>query len=195
LIDLSRRALLDGSLAAIPLKLNGKPCESNITHSSATESKEEPRIRELLCIGLQSPFNGASSFYGLILSPLLDYLQNPPCRLDPTCLQLNPHGNSNPLPSATPERRCRVSSQTPPWPPRRWPLEPNATPSRRRRQLRQYAAKLQRAEGDELPFEFRALELSLKANYSLLDTQVISRTRKLTLVNLLPQLFLQIGRT
>jgi hypothetical protein len=48
---------------------------------------------------------------------------------------------------------------------------------------------------DELPFEFCALELTLEANYSLLDTQVISRTRKLTLANLLPQLFLQIERT
>jgi hypothetical protein len=37
--------------------------------------------------------------------------------------------------------------------------------------------------------------LALEANYSLLDTQVISKTRKLTFVNLLPQLFLQIGRT
>jgi magnesium transporter len=42
----------------------------------------------------------------------------------------------------------------------------------------QYAAELQRrllqrAEGDELPFEFRALELALEAACSFLDAQVI----------------------
>jgi magnesium transporter len=43
----------------------------------------------------------------------------------------------------------------------------------------QYAAELQRrllqrAEGDELPFEFRALELALEAACSFLDAQVIN---------------------
>ena len=45
----------------------------------------------------------------------------------------------------------------------------------------QYAAELQRrllqrAEGDELPFEFRALELALEAACSFLDVQVIIKT-------------------
>jgi magnesium transporter len=45
----------------------------------------------------------------------------------------------------------------------------------------QYAAELQRrllqrAEGDELPFEFRALELALEAACSFLDAQVIIKT-------------------
>jgi magnesium transporter len=47
----------------------------------------------------------------------------------------------------------------------------------------QYAAELQRrllqrAEGDELPFEFRALELALEAACSFLDAQVTIRTPK-----------------
>ena len=45
----------------------------------------------------------------------------------------------------------------------------------------QYAAELQRrllqrAEGDELPFEFRALELALEAACSFLDAQVVIET-------------------
>jgi magnesium transporter len=45
----------------------------------------------------------------------------------------------------------------------------------------QYAAELQRrllqrAEGDELPFEFRALELALEAACSFLDAQVTMKT-------------------
>ena len=45
----------------------------------------------------------------------------------------------------------------------------------------QYAAELQRrllqrAEGDELPFEFRALELALEAACSFLNAQVIIKT-------------------
>jgi magnesium transporter len=48
----------------------------------------------------------------------------------------------------------------------------------------QYAAELQRrllqrAEGDELPFEFRALELALEAACSFLDAQVTITTPKL----------------
>jgi magnesium transporter len=47
----------------------------------------------------------------------------------------------------------------------------------------QYAAELQRrllqrAEGDQLPFEFRALELALEAACSFLDAQVIIKTTR-----------------
>ena len=49
----------------------------------------------------------------------------------------------------------------------------------------QYAAELQRrllqrAEGDELPFEFRALELALEAACSFLDAQVPIRWTRST---------------